>query len=241
MNEKLRRRGETSARSEGSASIPVPRWSVRVPVRNGSVVFGESVNIAFRIQAGAAAPGSIFISDSTLSLLKGRFVTRHEGSPSLKGISRPIKLYRIVSASSEGDKTKNWNEPRALVGRFFEKAALHAEWERALKGKRRVVVLSGEPGIGKSRLLRSLRSSVSRDSYTWLEAHCAPLTQGTTLSPVISLIKRTLGISDESPEEQKLPKLERGLETNAMGLDETVPPLAALLGLQLAGSYEGHV
>jgi class 3 adenylate cyclase/tetratricopeptide (TPR) repeat protein len=201
-----------------------------------SVVFGETINIASRIQA-AAEPGTIFISQSTLSLLRGQFITQEKGTPPLKGVSRPIKLHRIIGPSLAGNTTRDWKEPNTLVGRAPERAVLNAEWERTRKGERRAVAISGEPGVGKSRLLRSLRSAVSHEPHTWLEAQCAALSQGTTLYPVITLIKRTLGIADDLPQTDKLAKLQRALKANSLEPNDSVPVLAALLGLHPDGRH----
>ena len=196
-----------------------------------SVVFGETVNIASRIEAAAPA-GAIFMGEATMRLLRNRVLIRDEGLRQLKGVAKPIRLYRVVGLPPAGGALRTWNEPKAYVGRTRERSELWNEWGRAQQGARCAISISGEPGIGKSRLVRYLRNALSRTPHRWLETHCAPLAKDTSLYPVATLITRALAISEDEPDAEKLVKLTDALESAGLHSEESVSLLAPLVGIR---------
>jgi class 3 adenylate cyclase len=147
-----------------------PKLSARVGIDTGAVVvgasagknadvFGEVPNIAARVQA-AAAPGTVLITTNTHRLLSGLFTVEDRGTQTLKGIEQPIQLYRVIQPSGARGRLDVLVASRGLtafVGRDDELRLVLSTWERALDGKGRAVLISGEPGIGKSRLLQQFR------------------------------------------------------------------------------------
>jgi class 3 adenylate cyclase len=142
----------------------LPKLSARVGIDSGAVVvgasagknadvFGETPNIAARVEA-AALPGTVLITADTHRLISGLFIVEDRGAQVLKGIERPIRLYRLMRPSGVRGRVHAAAAARALtpfVGRDDELRLLMTRWERALEGEGQVVVISGEGGIGKSR------------------------------------------------------------------------------------------
>src|SRR6202049_4594339 len=138
---------------------------------NEAEVFGDVPNIAARVQA-AAEPGTVAITDATQRLVSGLFVVEDRGAQQLKGIERPLKLYRVVRPSGMRGRFPAMAALRGMtpfVGREDELRSLLNRWERVLEGEGQVVTIIGEGGIGKSRLLQCFQEKISANPNTWLE------------------------------------------------------------------------
>jgi class 3 adenylate cyclase/tetratricopeptide (TPR) repeat protein len=228
------------------------RVAVRIGVHTGLVVvggvgtgdrqerlaLGETPNIAARLQA-LAAPDSVVISAATYRLVQGFFVARDLGSQHLKGVPADVRAYQAVDES--GAQTPLDVAAAAgltpLIGREQEVALLLERWDRVLDSQGQIVLLSGEPGIGKSRLVRALTDRVAAMPHVRLEGRCSPYYEHTPLYPVIDLLPRFLGWSREDSPDTKLEKLESRLARYALPLKETVPTLASLLALPCPTQY----
>ena len=209
--------------------------SVRVGMHTGPVViadgevFGETANIAARVQ-GAADPNTLVITAATQRLVTGMFVIEHRGPQVLKGVREPVTLYRVVQPSgvrSRLDVAAGRLTP--FVGREIELATLIDRWERAQDGEGQTVVVLGEPGVGKSRLVYQLHEHLAAVPHTWLECGATPYTEGTPFHPVIALVSQGLAFVPEDTATEKLAKLEIGIR--ALASAETVALLADFLGL----------
>ena len=206
--------------------------------RQESLALGDTPNIAARLQ-GLAAPDTVVISDATWRLVQGYFACDDLGSQPLKGVETPVQAYRVLGTSGAQSRL-DVVSPRGLtplVGRETEVAVLRERWAQARDGLGQVVVLSGEAGIGKSRLVMALKEHVAGEPHTRWECRCSPYFQDSALYPLIDRSQRALQFGrDESPE-TKLQKLEVALERYGLAQPETVALWAALLSVPLADPY----
>jgi class 3 adenylate cyclase/predicted ATPase len=196
------------------------------------LALGETPNIAARVQ-GQAAPDEVVISAVTYHLVEGLFECEDRGCPALKGVATPLTLYRVIK---EGEAQSRFQVVvrkglTPLVGREHEHGLLCERWERVKDGEGQVVLLSGEPGIGKSRLVEALKDTVMREGAPCLELHCSPYAQNSALYPVIAHVQRILHFQADETPENKLEKLQRTLNRAHFPQADTLPLLAALLSL----------
>src|SRR6266851_4428552 len=220
------------------------RLAVRIGIHTGLVVvgemgsggrqeqlaLGETPNIAARLQ-GLAAPDTVVISAATAHLIHGYFVCQPLGAQALKGLTQPLQVYRVLQES--GAQTRlDIVTPRGLtplVGRDEEVVLMQRRWDQATTGMGQVVLLSGEAGIGKSRLVQVLKEHITSEPHTRIEWRGSPYHQQSALYPVIDHLHRLLrGHHDASPDEQ-LRTLEATLTASGVALSEAVPLLAVLM------------
>jgi class 3 adenylate cyclase/predicted ATPase len=237
--------GNLNARLEQDKSI---RLAVRLGIHTGLVVVGEMggegrqeqlalgevPNIAARMQ-GLAAPDTLYISASTYQLIQGYFECQELGEYALRGVSEPVVVYRVLRESGAQSRldVASTRGLTPLVGREQEVGLLIERWEQAKTGQGQVILLSGEAGIGKSRLVQVLKEHVASELHTRWECRSSPYYQNTALYPIIDLIQRTLRWQQEDTPEEKLAKLERQLSQYSFPLKETVPLFAPLLSLSV--------
>ena len=228
------------------------RVAIRVGIHTGLVVvgeiggggrqeqlaLGETPNIAARLQ-GLAAPDTLVISEATARLVEGYFICHSLGMQALKGLAAPLGVYRVLHASETQTRldVAAAHGLTPLVGREAEVTLLRERWAQAKDGLGQVVLLSGEPGIGKSRLVQVLKEQLAGEEYTRIEYRCAAHTQHSVLYPVITHVERALAFAREDTPDDKLRKLETVLAPYALPLPETVPLVAALLSLPLPTHY----
>ena len=122
-------------------------------IADGGEVFGETANVAARVQ-GAAEPDTALITEATHRLVAGRFIVEAKGAPPLKGVRTPVEVYRVVQPSGVRSRLAvAAGRLTRFVGREVELATLIDRWARAQDGEGQTVVVLGEAGIGKSRLV----------------------------------------------------------------------------------------
>ena len=200
--------------------------------REEMAIVGETPNVAARLE-GLAKPGSVLISERTHSLTEGLFVCEDLGPQSLKGISEPVGVYRV---ESETDARSRFEAAASrglmpLVGRDEELALLLDLWEQAKEGGGQVVLLSGEAGIGKSRIAQMLRDRIAVEDHVRLRYQCSPYHTNSALHPIIDQLERAAGFARDDPIDIRLDKLESLLAQSSTESAEAVPLLADLLSI----------
>ncbi len=196
------------------------------------LALGETPNLAARIQ-GQAEPDEVVISAATYRLVEGLFACEDRGQPELKGVTTPLTLYRVVKESEAQSRFDVAVQAglTPLVGREEELALLRRRWEQATDGEGQVVLLSGEAGIGKSRLVQELKDHVAQDSAVRIEFRCSPYHQNSAFYPLIEHVQQVLHFAPSDTPQAKLQKLEQTLARYRFPQSDTVPLLAALLSL----------
>ena len=214
-----------------------PELSARIGLESGSVVvdaagevFGEAPNVAARVQA-AAEPGTVLVTAAVQRQVAGLFVAEDRGAHDLKGVAKPVTLYRIVRASGGGRRGR----ARALspiVGRSEELDLLARRWERARSGQGQFVQIVGEPGIGKSRLVEEFHARLGETPHTWVEWSSSQLLQNTPLHPIAEWGRQRFGDAD-TPDARRLADLENTLRLIGLDPAEYAPLLAPLVDVPL--------
>jgi hypothetical protein len=157
------------------------------------LALGEAPNVASRIQ-GIAAPDTLAVSQATHRLIEGYFTCQDLGEHRLKGVAEPMQVYRVLQESGAQNRldiaaTRGLTP---LVGREQEVGLLLERWHQVKDGQGQVILLSGEGGIGKSRLVHVLKEHLADESYIRWECRSSPYYQNTALYPITDLFHRTL-------------------------------------------------
>ena len=203
--------------------------------RQEQLALGETPNIAARIQ-GLAEPNTVVMSAATSQLVQGFFHYEDLGEQHLRGVAQPIHVHRVLQETGAQSRLDiaSTRGLTPLVGRESEVSLLLDRWEQTKNGSGQVVLLSGEAGIGKSRLVQALKEHVASRPHARLECRSSPYYQNTALYPIANLLQRTMRWEQDDTTEAKLRKLQVALERYDFALDETMPLFATLLSLPLS-------
>ena len=225
---------ELNRKNAGTAK---PELVARIGLESGPAVldasgevYGDVANIAARVQA-LAEPGAVLVTARVQRQVAGLFVAEERGTHTLKGVPEPTALFRLVRASGGGRRSGQRNLT-PLVGRDDEMAMLMRRWERARQGDGQLVMIVGEPGLGKSRLIEEFHGRLADTPHTWVEWSCSQLLQNTPLHPIAEWGRQRFGGSDV-PAEQRLADLENSLAQVKLDPAENLPLLAPLLDIPL--------
>jgi class 3 adenylate cyclase/predicted ATPase len=171
-------------------------------------VVGETPNLAARLQ-NLAEPSTVLIDENTRRLTGGLFEYRDLGAVEARGFTGTVSAWQVLRPSSVASRFEalRASSPTPLVGRGEELEFLLRRWECVKKGDGQVVLLSGEPGIGKSRMAAALAERLHEEAHYHLRYFCAPHHQGTALYPVITHLEHAAGFARDEPPEAKLEKL----------------------------------
>jgi predicted ATPase len=202
------------------------------------LALGDTPNLAARLQ-GLAAPDTVVLSAATLRLVQDYFTSQDLGTHTLKGVAAPVPVYRILGESGVQSRLEAIAPSRLtpLVGREEEVALLQQRWAQTRAGQGQVVLLSGEAGIGKSRLVQVLQDHVAHESHARIEWRGSAYHQQSALYPVMMQLQRLLRWQEQETSEEKRRILETTLAAAGLALPEVVPLLAALLSLPLPAHY----
>jgi len=206
--------------------------------RQEQLALGDTPHLAARLQ-GLAAPDTVVLSAGTLRLVQGYFTYQELGAHTLRGVSASVQVYRILGESGVQSRLDAAVLSRLtpLVGREEEVALLQQRWEQVKAGQGQVVLLSGEAGIGKSRLVQVLKDHVAHEPHARIEWRGSSYHQQSALYPVIAHLHRLLQWRENETPQEKLHTLETTLAAAGLTLPEVVPLLAALLSLPLPPHY----
>ena len=200
-------------------------------------VVGETPNLAARLQANAE-PNTVIISGETRRLVGELFECAAVDARPLKGFAAPMESWRVIKRSEIDNRFRALRSADTpLVGREQETDLMTGGWESAKARNGRVLLITGEPGIGKSRLVEALLSRLGHEQHVQMRYFCAPNRQDSPLYPVIAQLERAAGITRDDTAEQKLDKLETMLGQAIADLGETVPLIAELLSIPTGGRY----
>ncbi|MET0345884.1 MAG: AAA family ATPase [Casimicrobiaceae bacterium] len=240
------------------------RLHVRIGIATGLVVVGELVNagaareqtalgetpnLAARLQ-GIADPDAIVIAETTRRLVDGLFECRDLGEAALSGFAGPVRAWQVVGDepsrrrfsahdSSRGPRPTASHDIKAtpLVGRSQELGLLLDCWKQVSEGRGRVVLVSGEVGIGKTCLVQALLSHVEQEPHAHLDFRCSAYYANSPLYPVVTLLPAVLGWSRDDANDARLEKLDAFCMRHHLPPAEAVPLLASLLSLSASERY----
>ena len=238
------------ARLETRAAEPL---AVRIGIATGVVVIGdlsregalrehavvgETPNLAARLQA-LAEPGTIVVAASTRRLLGDLFRLRDLGRHEVKGIAEPVAAWAVEDVSDSESRFEAVRAPGLtdLIGREDEIDFLLEHHRLAWKGEGQIVLISGEPGIGKSRLAAALAERIAGEAHTRLRYQCSPYHANSALRPIITQLERAAGFKADDTSEQRLDKLEAVLAMGGSRVQAVAPLFAALLSIPLGERY----
>lgn len=201
--------------------------------RHELMALGDTPNIAARLQS-VAEPNTLVIGPLTHDLVGGYFTCRPLGTPALKGVATPLEIYHVLHETSARTRleTVSATELTPMVGRTAEVSLLERLWATTRAGNGRVVLITGEPGIGKSRLVHALTQRAA-DQDAWVTAcQASPYHRDTAFHPFIDLFERVV-LRFERPEtvDDKRHKLEAFFNASGLPLDDALPHLCAMLSI----------
>ncbi len=233
LTTRLRReRGITLNARLGIHTGPVVVGEVGGGERREQLAVGMTPNLAARIQ-GIALPGSVLVSEDTWSIVRGFFEFDSLGSHEIKGLATAVNLHRVLRES--GAENRLDAERRTgltqLTGRDEELAVLDLRWSGIRESGGHAVLVQGEAGIGKSRIVDSFREHVRRQAGPVLECFCTPYAQSTPLFPIVGLVEHVFGFTRETPADDKRAAIGLRLERRGILTQETFALIAEMLGI----------
>ncbi len=225
--------------------------AVRIGIHTGRVVVGEmgggskreqlalgdTPNIAARLQ-GLAELNSIAISPATYQLTHGFFDTQPMGQHTLKGVAKPMEVRSVVGESGVRHRLEVDEHGRTpYIGRESELASLLQAWNSVEGGRGQVVLVTGEGGIGKSRLVRVFKEQAAPGAGSLQESFCSPYFGNTALHPILELVRTSVGLTREDSNKERLHKLRGYLADTKMDKVEALPLLASALAIPPDAGY----
>ena len=229
------------------------RLGVRIGVNTGVVVvgsvpgeppdrrevFGSPAHVAARLQ-GLASENGVVVGSSTYELTRGTFSYAPLGRRPLKGVEEPVEAWRAEAlASSESRFDRAQRSPLApMINRTDENELLAKMWQQSVAGSGQVGVVLGEPGIGKSRLIRQFRSSLDASPHDVLSFQCSPFHVNTPLAPEIERLRRATGIQETDDPELALAKLRALLARAVPNVAHALRYYGAVLSIPACSDYE---
>ncbi len=238
---------------EAVKAVPAPApLQVRIGIATGPVVVGETTsdatmpklavgetpNLAARLQ-GLAAADEIVVAPGTRRLIGGAIACEDMGEHVLRGIVEPVRAHKVLGPGAAGGRFEAAHpEPlEGMVGRDSEIAMLLDRWQLAQGGEGQTVLLCGEPGIGKSRIVEELRQRIADEEHVSILYQCSAHHRNTALYPITDYFARASGFDRRDRAEQKLEKLDALVDQNNLCVDEVSPLFALSLGIPTGDRY----
>jgi class 3 adenylate cyclase/predicted ATPase len=251
--ERAVRAGLALVQTVGELEAGGRRLAARIGIATGLVVVGERVgegeaqeravvgetpNLAARLQS-LAAPGSVVISQATRQLVGSLFELTDLGPTQMKGFAEPVAAFGVQGEGSAHGRFEALHGQRLtpLIGREHELAMLLERWSWAKDGDGQVVLIAGEAGIGKSRLLHALREKLAGEPHIAISHLCSAYHTNSALHPIIAQLERAAGFASHDEPAERLAKLEALLAQGAEQLGEAAPLFGALLGVPTDERY----
>ena len=197
---------------------------------------GCTSRLASRL-ARSAPPGAVLVTADAHKVLRKWFACEAEGVQSIEEVGSPLKVFRLTGSDRVTEPTPEASQA-PLVGRDQELELLMDRWRRACAGGGQSTLVTGEPGIGKSRLSRELRARLGNEAHTFVDGRCAPDTQNNALFPIVDLLGRALGIDLESSPAGKVARLESELARHGLAPAEAMPLFLPLFSLPFDGAWK---
>ena len=208
--------------------------------RREQLALGRTPNIAARLQ-NLAQPNSVFITDKTYNLICGFFESESLGQHKLKGINDSIGIYKVnqeIDTRSRIDMALRLGELVPIVGRENEIEQLNRLWGKATNNQGQVILLKGESGVGKSRLMQAFIEQLNNTSHHYLYAHGTAFSESSTLRPIIEMLQETFQFNPSDSPQERLQKVARLMAKYSFNLSEDIPLFASLLNLPLGEEYQ---
>ncbi len=221
------------------------RLAIRVGVHSGPAVVGElggadrraimsvgeTLNVSARLQ-GVAEPGTVVASAATIDLVGSRFDVTPLGPLKLRGVPEPVDGFLVSGRTDARSRiAASLDQPSPLIGRAGELEVLDHLWDRARDGHGAAVLVTGEPGVGKSRLAYQVADMVGDDDHVWLESSCSSYTRMSVLRPVTDLVESVLHFGSDPDPSWRLTQIRLGLEQADVDIPGADALIASLLGL----------
>jgi len=200
---------------------------------------GETPNIAARLQT-LAESNTLVISESTKRLVSAAFELQDLGLQVLKGVTKPLHVYRVLAATHAGSRFEaaHGGSLTPLVGRSTELNLLLDRWQKAKEGDGQVILLSGIPGVGKSRLIHELKSSIQNEPCHVLQFQCSPFHTQSAFFPVIEHLEQAANLTARDSDATKLAKITEYLPSSINDRAETARLIANLLSIPTSNHHE---